>query len=179
MTFETRLTEFYIKRHKQLCARMARFTSASPETCEDLVHNVYESCLRYKHTYRGTNFVTYVLGVAKNIIANYFKYGRNYWSSSDQWVEFTEFEDQAVPADQLKIVQDKYMKRKLMEFISSLPPRQRLVAELKLDDVDVKDIRPYAGMTQTNITSMWTIVVQKGKRWMHENNLCWRYCVFN
>lgn len=175
MTFEERLTEFYIKRHKQLCQRMARFTKASPEVCEDLVHNVYESCLRWKHSYAGNNFVTYIIGVAKNIIRKYFKYGFNYWSESDQWAEMVELEDSPVPPEQLVLLQEKYMKRKAAEFVASLPSRQQEIGWLVLRGMESEDIQQITGLTQTNVTSVMSVVIKKGKRWMRESNLCWGY----
>jgi RNA polymerase sigma factor (sigma-70 family) len=169
---------------------VARFTGAPKEECEDLVHNIYESCLRYKHAYveNKFSFVTYILAVARKVIATYFNLGRNYWGATGRsyWKHYGKGwsydkllvydEDISIPPDQLEMLQEKQMKRKLSKFLASLPVRQRQVAILVMRDEAYEYIQETLGISESSVTSNWQIVINKGKDWAYAHNLCWRYC---
>ena len=157
------LSDFYVNNHKNLVTFLLRKAAVSYEDAEELAQNTYMSILRWPN-YTGENtFTAYVYMVARKIVAKYVKVGNNYWSYFKTYIE-TETQP-IVQATQDVIIQQKEVISQVYNFLLGLPPRQLAVARAVMDDTAYSTIKSELGITETNITSTWQVVLDKGKKY--------------
>lgn len=96
---------------------------------EDLVQEVFERLLRYRHTYSGEGaFGTWLFRIARNLHSDHYRRS-NGWPERDEWVDWEEIPaDTASPADRIDPDRERTLLRRAIEQLDPVKKQTLLLS---------------------------------------------------
>jgi RNA polymerase sigma factor (sigma-70 family) len=125
-------------------------STRNADLSEDLVQDVFERVLKYRHTYRGDGkFVTWLFHLARNVLADHIKKTKKAGQTTDLEQKQEVLADLSVPGE----ARQKEEHLQLMELaLDQLPnDKKELLLLSKLQGIRYKDIAELHNCTEANV----------------------------
>ncbi|OKL38720.1 RNA polymerase sigma factor [Pontibacter flavimaris] len=117
---------------------------------EDLVQDVFERVLKYKHTFRGDGkFSTWLYHLARNVLADHVKKTKRAGVSTDLEQQQDALAELSVPEEALQKEEHLQLMELALDHLSH--EKKELLLLTKLQGLKYKDIAALQGCTETNV----------------------------
>lgn len=144
-----KLSLLFTRYGKSLYGFYFRFTR-NTELSEDLVQDVFERVLKYRHTFRGDGkFSTWLFHLARNVLADHCKKAKKAGPSTDIAEKEDVLPDLSVPGEAKEKEEHLLLMERALDQLSD--EKRELLLLSKLQGVKYKDIAELHNCTEANV----------------------------
>ncbi|MBL4905405.1 MAG: RNA polymerase sigma factor [Flavobacteriaceae bacterium] len=124
------------------------------DVCEDLTQNVFLKVIKYKHSYQGGKFVSWIFKIARNLFYDHYQ-------EQKKTQDFESIEDVAGEMDEEKIEREEELSH-LMKALSSLNEKDKeLIVMNRLNGIKYEQIAEIVGSNTIAVKTKIHRIVQK------------------